>query len=81
MTKDALAHRLDDGRQFVAADMGVGFVEHTIGGTKVVEDFHHALHIAAFLAAGEEFAIREGTCPTLTKAVVGFGVKTFVAVQ
>jgi hypothetical protein len=49
--EDALAHATDDGWQFVATDMRMGFVEQAIIATKMVEELHNALHIAAFLAA------------------------------
>ena len=48
--EDALAHAADDGGQFVATDMGMSLVEHAVVTTKMVEEFHDALHIAAFLA-------------------------------
>ena len=47
----------------------------------MVEEFHDALHIAAFLAAREEFTIGESASATLAKAVVGLGVETLVAIE
>ena len=78
---DTLAHRADDARQFVTTDMRMCLVEDIIFGSKMMEEFHHALHIATFLATGVEFTIRESTSATFAKAVVGLGVKSLVAVE
>ena len=53
MLENALPHPLDDSRQFVGADMCVGFVQHGIRRTEIMEKFHHPLHVSALLGAGE----------------------------
>ena len=78
---DALAHGADDRGELVGADMGVGLVEDGIRCAEVMEEFHHALHVPAFLRAGEEFAIGERTRAALAEAVVRFGVETDVTVE
>ncbi len=55
--KDTLAHGTYNSRQTVAADMGMGFVEYAIVGTKITEQLHHPLHITAFLATREQLTI------------------------
>ena len=81
MLEDTFAHAFDDSRQFVAADVRVRFVEHRVRRAEEMEQFHHALHVSAFLGAREEFTIRECTCTTFAEAVVRFWIKPFVSVQ
>ena len=81
MSEDTFAHSFDDGRQFIGADMGVCFVEDGVGRAEVMEEFHDALHVTAFLGAGEQFAVREGAGTSFAEAVVGLGVESFVAVE
>ena len=57
MLHDALAHGTDDTRQFIATDMGMCLIEDIIFRPKMMEELHHALHIAPFLAAGVEFSV------------------------
>ena len=78
---DALTHGADDRGQAVAADMGMRLIENSIVGTEVMKEFHHTLHIAAFLAARIEFAIGESTCTTFAEAVVGFGIQSLIAIE
>ena len=78
---NALAHAADDSWQLVATDMGMGFVQQTVIATEVVEELHDTLHIAAFLAAREEFAVGESACAALAKAVVGLGIKSEITVE
>ena len=81
MFDDALAHAADDSWQFVTTDMGMSLIEQAVVATEVVEEFHNALHIAAFLAAREEFAIGESTRTAFAKTVVGLGVESEIAVE
>ena len=81
MREDTFADILDDRRQFIGAYMRMCLIEHRIGCTEEMEKFHHSLHVSPFLGAGEEFAIRERTCPTFAEAVVRLRVKSFVAVE
>ena len=78
---DTLAHSANDTRQFVAADMSMCLVEDIIFGAEMMEEFHHALHIAAFLAAGVELAVGESACTSFAKAVVRLGIEPLVAVE
>ena len=61
--------------------MCMGFVEDGIGCAEEMEKFHDALHVTAFLGAGEEFSVREGTGSTFAEAVVGFGIESFIPVE
>ena len=81
MCNDALAHGTDDAGQFIATDMGMCLVEDIIFGSKLMEEFHHTLHITAFLTARVELAVGESTCAAFAKAVVGLGVEPLVAVE
>ena len=73
MGEDALAHGSDDAGQAVAADMGMRLVEHAVGGTEIVEQLHDPLHVTAFLAAAEEFAIGERAGAAFAEADIAFG--------
>ena len=61
--------------------MGMGFVKDGIGCTEVMEKFHDALHVAAFLGAGEEFTVRERAGPTFAETIVRFGIQTLISIQ
>ena len=81
MREDALPHPFDDAGQFVAAYMRMGLVENGIRCAEKMEQFHHPLHVAAFLGAGEKLAVRESACAAFAEAVVRFRIETLVAVE
>ena len=81
MFDDALTHTADNGWQFVATDMSMGLVEQAVVATKMMEEFHDALHIAALLAARKEFAIGECACAPFAEAVIGLSIESLVAVE
>ena len=81
VAEDALAHVLDDRRQFVGTDMRVGFVEDGVRCPEEMEEFHDALHVTPFLGAGEEFAVGESAGASFAETVVRLGVEPFVSVQ
>ena len=81
MLDDTLTHSADDTGQFVAAYMCVRLIQNGVRCTEVMEELHHALHVTAFLRAGEEFAVAERAGTTLTEAVVRFAVQTDVPVE
>ena len=68
--QNGFPHRLDDTRQLVTADMGMGIDEDILSRPMLNKDAEHTIYRAAFLAAGVEFAIAIGTSPTLAKAVI-----------
>ena len=45
------------------------------------QEFHHALHIPAFLGAREQLTIAECTGSSFAEAVVRLGIQAFVAIQ
>ena len=67
---DRVAHRLNDLWQTVCADMGMGICQDSRRGTMLAEHIQNLVRITSLFTAGIEFAVRIGTCPTLTKAVV-----------
>ena len=46
-----------------------------------MEEFHHALHVTAFLGAGEQFTVAERTGTAFAEAVVRLGIESLIAVQ
>ena len=46
-----------------------------------MEEFHHALHVTAFLGAGEQFTVAERTGTAFAEAVVRLRIKPLIAVQ
>src|SRR5690606_13297461 len=64
----------DDFRQFVGADMRMGFVQNVFLGAKLHEYIQYAVHIAAFGATGVQFTIAVGAGATFAKAVIAFGI-------
>ena len=72
--QDGLAHGLDDARQFVAADVGMGIDEDILSRPMLDKNSQNAVHRAALLAAGVEFTVTIGPCPTLTIAIVALGI-------
>ena len=81
MCEDILADAANDRRQAVAAYVCVGLIKHTVRCPEIVEDLHHALHVAALLGAGEELAVRERAGTSFAKAVVRLGIEAHVAVE
>ena len=77
--KDGVAHVLNDARQLVAAYVGMSVDEDVLARAMLVKDAQDAVYRATLLAAGVEFAIAIGTCPTLAKAVVAVGVHLSLA--
>ena len=76
---DLFAHTLDDAGQAVGADVGMGIGEDVGAGTMLAEDAEDALHVAALFRARIEFAIGEGSCPTLSEGIVALAVDDVVA--
>ena len=81
MGEDALADALDDSGQLVGTDMCVCLVEDGVGCAEIVEELHDALHVTAFLGAGEQFAVGERARAAFAEAVVGLGIESLVAVE
>ena len=77
--ENAVAHALDNGGQFVGADMRMGIGEYRYRGTMLAKDLQNAVYIAPLLTAGVELAVGEGTCPTLAETVVRLGVDALLA--
>ena len=46
-----------------------------------MEEFHHALHVTAFLGAGEQFTVAERTGTAFAEAVVRLRIQSLIAVQ
>ena len=63
-------HALNDSGQLVRAYVRMNINENTLPGTELAKDIQHLIGVAALLAAGEQLAIRIGSCPTLAKTVV-----------
>lgn len=73
-TDDGVAHVFYDAREPVGADMRVGIDEDAGGGSVLTEHVEYLVGIAAFLAAGVEFAVGEGSCSSFSEGIVGFGI-------
>ena len=69
-----VAHRLDDLRQAVGADVRMGVGQDVGRGAVLTEHAQDLVRVAAFLRAGIELAVGVGPCPTLAEAVVALGV-------
>lgn len=72
--KDGVAHVFYHTRQFVGSYMGMGISQNVGIGSMLAEDIQYLVHTAAFLAAGIQLSIAVGTCSTLTKTIVAFGI-------
>jgi hypothetical protein len=72
--EDKIANTLDDEGKSVRADVGVCVDEDVGGGTEVAEGAEDIFDRAAFVRAGVELAVGEGTGTTFAKGVVGFGL-------
>ena len=46
-----------------------------------MEELHHALHVTAFLGAGEQFTVAERTGTSFAKTVVRLGIESLIAVE
>ena len=71
---DGAAHVFYDAGKPVGADMGMGIYEDGGGGSVLTEDVEDPVGVAAFLAAGVELAVGEGSCSSFPEGIVGFGV-------
>ena len=76
--QDGLAHVLDDARQAVGSDMGVGIDQNIGVGTMLHEDTKDLLAVATFLAAGVELAVAIGSGSPFPKGVVALGIHALV---
>ena len=76
---DAVAHILDDARQTVGADMGMGGGEDVGAGAMLAEDGEDAAHVAALGGAGVELAVGVGAGTALAEGVVALRVDEALA--
>ncbi len=67
---DGVAHILNDCREFVGADMWMGIDKDIRRCAMLAEYVEYLVDIAAFLAAGVEFAVGECTCTSFTEGIV-----------
>ena len=67
-------HRVDDGRQPVRADVGVGSSQYGGIRPEVIENTEYLGKVAPLVAPGVKLAVREAASPTLAKAVIGVAV-------
>ncbi len=71
---DGLAHRLDDARQLVGAEMRMGVCQDACAGSVLTEHVQDLLHIAALLAPRVELAVGESPRTALAEGIVRFGI-------
>ena len=69
-----LAHPLDDARQTIGANMGMGIAEDVAGRSVLAKDAEDAVHVAALLRPRIEFAVGESPCAAFAEGVVALAV-------
>ena len=67
-------HVLNDARQLVGADMGMDIGQDRCRGAMLTKHVEYLVHVAPLFAAGIEFAVAVGTCPTLAEAIIALRV-------
>jgi len=68
---DLFTHAFDDGREFVAPDVGMGIDQDGRRGSKLTEKLQYPFYVAPLFTAGVELAIGKSTGTTFAKTVVG----------
>ena len=71
---DLIAHRFDDTRQSVGANVWVGIAKYICGSAVLAKDAENLFYITTLLGTCVEFAVRKSTCAAFAKGVVALAI-------